>query len=593
MELQRLRIRDRRDSDFITSLFQLWWLLLCVFSMATCSGGIVLLAQDAPKQTPPGGDVPTLKVATKLTVEDVTVTDSYHRPVHGLEQSDFTVKEDGRLQVIRHFEEYGAGTTTQQAPRQLPANTYTNAQPVPANTNVVNILLLDNITTGMGNRMDLENVNYPKQKAIRYLNKMPAGTQVAILKLENGLHLVQGVTTDKAILLAAMNTISFKLVPGSITGPPLSLFQACQIANSQSRLVLEAMEQEAAYLSQIKGRKNLIWFMPGIPWLTHYSSFSGIPCLIDYTEQLHRAYGLLNEAQIALYPVDPRGLVADSLSLDSRPPVGRGMSPSSGFGAHRSLNSDHYSLGDMAKATGGIAFFNRNDLDGVIGEAIATGAEYYSLAYIPPLSRYDGQYHTIEIRVDRPHLNLQYRPGYTSMDLTKPMKIPEVADQSSPKPVSPTRSAFAVAMDHGEAATTQMLFDVSVTPSTAPAKPGDPAVIGRLNPLLKGKPLVRYDLSFTLPGDQIALVNAPDGTRQASVELVVMAYDAEGKMLNLHGQAKTWAVKPEQVAQFTQQSLPVKMQFDLPSGKMFLRFGVFDLLSQKIGTLEIPETVAK
>jgi hypothetical protein len=35
------------------------------------------------------------------------------------------------------------------------------------------------------------------------------------------------------------------------------------------------------------------------------------------------------------------------------------------------------------------------------------------------------------------------------------------------------------------------------------------------------------------------------------------------------------------------------MQFDLPSGKIFVRLGVLDLASQKIGTLEIPEAVAK
>ena len=64
-------------------------------------------------------------------------------------------------------------------------------------------------------------------------------------------------------------------------------------------------------------------------------------------------------------------------------------------------------------------------------------------------------------------------------------------------------------------------------------------------------------------------------------------------MLNFLGQIARWSVKPEQVAQFAQQSLQVPMQFDLPSGKIFVRLGVLDLPSQKIGTLEIPETVAK
>jgi hypothetical protein len=148
-------------------------------------------------------------------------------------------------------------------------------------------------------------------------------------------------------------------------------------------------------------------------------------------------------------------------------------------------------------------------------------------------------------------------------------------------------------MVHGATPSTQLLFNVRITPSTAPAKPGDPLVIGTLDPALKNKSLVRYDLLFTLSGDQIALVEGPDGTRKASIQLFIDAYDAEGKVLNYLGQATKWTLKPEQVALFTQQSLPVPVQFDLPSGKIFLRFGVLDVSSQKVGTLEIPETVAK
>jgi VWFA-related protein len=82
--------------------------------------------------------------------------------------------------------------------------------------------------------------------------------------------------------------------------------------------------------------------------------------------------------------------------------------------------AEQASLRDMADATGGVPYLNRNDLDGALEEAIAAGADYYSLSYVPPLTKYDGQYHTIDVKVDRPNLHLKYRPGYTSVDLTKP-----------------------------------------------------------------------------------------------------------------------------------------------------------------------------
>jgi VWFA-related protein len=550
------------------------------------------IAPAVAEQPSPSSVTPTIKVATKLTVEDVTVTDAGRRPVPGLVRSDFTIKEDGKPQPIRDFEEYSVGRPpSQTAPAQLPANVYTNAQPPPANTSAVDILLLDSVTTGLfrGLKMAPENLAYARQQAIKYLKRMPTETQVAILELGNGLRVVQGVTADQTILLAAMNAVSYKLVGGASMP---SAGEPCNAANTQSRLVVEALEQAAQFLSGIKGRKNLIWFTPGIPWLTNYSAFGSHRCLDDYTPQLQRAYGLLNEAQVALYPVDPRGLVADpTFDASSNPRMVGGPAAAAREAAFGSNNAaEQASLRDMADATGGVPFFNRNDLDAAVGEAIATGADYYSLSYVPPLTKYDGQYHTIDVKVDRPSLHLQYRPGYTSVDLTKP---PQSFDRESSKGAQPPPDPLDLAMAHGATPSSELLFNVRVTPSTAPAKPGDPLAIGSLNPMLKGKSLIRYDLVFTFSGDQIALVDGSDGTRKGSVEFDVAAYDAEGKMLNFLGQTARWTVKPGQVAQFTQQSLQVPMQFDLPSGKIFVRLGVLDLASQKIGTLEIPEAVAK
>ena len=77
-----------------------------------------------PPQTAPDSSTVTLKVKAKLTIEDVTVTDGKGKPVRGLTQSDFTVKEDGKPQTIQNFEEHGT-EQSQAAPPKLPPNTYT------------------------------------------------------------------------------------------------------------------------------------------------------------------------------------------------------------------------------------------------------------------------------------------------------------------------------------------------------------------------------------------------------------------------------------------------------------------------------------
>ena len=55
----------------------------------------------------PSSAITTLRVDTKLTIVDVTVSDKNGNPVHGLKQSDFVIKEDGKPQPIRNFDEFG------------------------------------------------------------------------------------------------------------------------------------------------------------------------------------------------------------------------------------------------------------------------------------------------------------------------------------------------------------------------------------------------------------------------------------------------------------------------------------------------------
>jgi hypothetical protein len=189
--------------------------------------------------------------------------------------------------------------------------------------------------------------------------------------------------------------------------------------------------------------------------------------------------------------------------------------------------------------------------------------------------------------VDRPGIHLQYRDGYVSLDLAKPPKIASKSrDKNAPRPMS----EFQAAMSHGVAPSTGLLFDVRVLPS---AKPGGPSAIGSLNPSLKGKPLVRYNFSFILPSNQITLEDGPDQTHIATVELALAAYDGDGKILNSLEQAGEVAVKPEMLASFLARPFQVPLELDLPTGSIFVRVGVRDRSSGKIGTLEVPLTVTK
>jgi len=552
----------------------------------------------APQPKTPAPTVtstPLIKASTTLTIEDVTVADARHMPVHGLLQPDFLIKEDGKQQPIRNFEEYGTERRTEQpSPSQLQANVYTNAKPPAPTTSAVNILMLDDVNTGMVNGLARapENVAFARQQSIKYLGNMPEGAQVAVLQMGSSLQVLQGFTSDKAVLLAAMKSAKYKPVEGTYVTRGSDIGVACAAANLQSELTVNALLQVAAFLSGIKGRKNLIWFTPGTPWLFEYRAFSGTRCLNDYTQQLHTAYALLAAAEIAVYPIDPRGLFGNPAQSAA---LGGDLSPQNfamqqaAFGG--SVATEHGSLRDIADATGGVPFFDRNDLDTAIKEAIENGEDYYSLSYVPPLSKYDGKFHTIEVKVDRPNLHLQYRPGYTSVDPAVPPESPGNNSAAKSEP-APWRKLMAT-MGHGDATSTQLLFDVRVTPSTAIAKRGDPEVIGTPSPALKRRPLIRYDFSFSMAPDQFTLLQTQDGTCESSIDFVFVAYDGPGQALNVVGETDKLTLGPDQVSGFVQRPFQPTLQFDLPPGEIFVRVGVMDVASGKMGILEIPEKVAK
>lgn len=538
--------------------------------------GLVAVALTAFSQTPAEPNpTPTLKVNTRLTLVDVTVTDTKGHPVHGLTQADFTIKEDGKPQPIKNFEAFSGETPVEAA---LQPNVYSNRQT--PHDQAVNILLLDQVTMGLTEdlRFRPAALKAAKEASVNFVKTMPSVTQVAVLEMDgSGLKMLQGFTSNRELLLAAINSVAYQRVPQSIWEPPQSSAVPglprerpnytflCNAMNFQSAQALNALNQMTLFVAGVAGRKNLLWFTRGVPWLVNYQPFGqsqNLSCLSDFKRQMQAVYGRLTAERVAVYPINSVGENDDN-------------NASGGYEA----------LEDLAKSTGGKAHYN-NDLLGALQEDTASGADYYALSYIPPLEKYDGKYHTIEVKVDRPGLQLEYRKGYTSLDLDGPV-LDTKKDHG--KPVQP-KDPFHIAMGYGAPAATQTVFAVRALPSSGPAKPG---VIGSLNPDLKGKPLVRYSFAFDLPRDKITLAELPDGSRKASFELAIAAYDVQGRVLNSLDEKRSFVLKPEMVAGFLQKPFVVPMEIDLPPGALSVRAGVIDEPSQQMGVVEVPLSVVK
>ena len=139
----------------------------------------------------------------------------------------------------------------------------------------------------------------------------------------------------------------------------------------------------------------------------------------------------------------------------------------------------------------------------------------------------------------------------------------------------------------------QLLFDVQVEPSTEPAKPTDPSIFGVLSPKLKDKPLTRYGFVYALPARQLAFTDAADGFHDTTLEFDLAAYDAQGNVVTSLRQATKLHLTADQVQQLAKGPFRYFQQLDLPAGALFLRIGILDRTSSKLGTLEIPVTVPK
>jgi VWFA-related protein len=529
----------------------------CVLAILCLAPSINGNAQQDPNSTP------TLQVYSRLTVVDVTATDAGGQPVYGLKQSDFTILEDGKPQPIRNFEEVGLRPV--MPPPEMPPNVYTNLQP-PAPSSAVNILLLD-----MANEAPIDsNIQWQvsaaaamqyrvKQAARQAVEQMPMGTQVAVLSMTNNLRILQSFTSNRTLLEAAIDATPYELDGNGDV--------QCVQSNNRNCMVLESFDQIAVSSAAIHGRKNLIWFTVGVPAITDPNDRPR--CLPDYSLSLSHAYDQLTAAQVSVYPVSAIG-----------------VDP---------LGARDLSMQMVAEATGGVAYSESNDIASAVVNAINNGANYYSIAYTPPSPKYNGVYHKIDVRVDRPDVQLVFRKGYYSDDLAKD-KLPLGLTFSMTPPPAYAGNMKAP-MSRGMATSQQILFDVGVERSKAPPKPDSsaPPVLGTLAASQQGKRLTRYAFSYSVPAQQIAFTPGPNNTHNGSLDFDIAVYDANDTLLTGLSQIVKTNLSDKTYQQQLANKEPIRFtqQIDLPPGQLFIRVGVLDHTTNKTGTLELPLKVGK
>src|SRR5438270_6078908 len=389
--------------------------------------------QPAATQQPPQSGVATLRAGTQLVVVDVVVTDKRQKSIQGLQAYDFTLIEENVPQVVKHFEEHTALTpadaTKFPALPKFPPGVFTNYTPAPVN-GAVNLLLLDALNTPLGDQA------YVRQQLLAYLNATPPGTRIAIFGLTNQLTILQGFTSDPALLKAVASSKLGKnspLLQDAVGGSGIQNSTADDLedagadattvanlrqfdAQQQSfqlqlrvKYTLDAMNQLARYLSSIPGRKNLIWFSGSFPISVLPDTTGNLTdpfaVVADYEKEFRDTVNLLARSQVAVYPIDARGLtnapILDAATSRNYASPGRGPARMT-----QDLNkfstdtfAEHSTMSQMAEATGGHAFYNTNGLTQAVATAINNGSNFYTLTYTPANPAGDGKFRKIKVQL--------------------------------------------------------------------------------------------------------------------------------------------------------------------------------------------------
>lgn len=572
---------------------------------------------SATAQSNSAKPIPVLHTSSRLVVEDVVVTDAQQHPIHQLSPSDFTILEDGHPQTIKVFEEHQAGgpAPVPPLPRFAPGK-FTNYSPAPAN-GALNVLLLDKLNTPMSAQAVV------RDQILKYLKHTPAGTRIAIFGLTTQLRLLQGFTSDPALLrsliegkrtlpgnspllansLSADGTGASSLMDtagdalgnspdAAMVADSLQQFEAQQQSfqfTLRAQYTLDAFNQLARYLSALPGRKNLIWFSGSFPIsvLPDADQQDPFAAVSSSEDEFRSTVNLLARSQVAVYPIDARGLMTEPMLSAANSGRALVRNPSAMNKAEEQFfqqtNSEHGTMTQMAEATGGKAFVDTNDLTASIAKAIEAGSNYYTIAYSPTDKDQDGDFRRIDIKLDRPGAKLAYRRGYYAEEPASSGHHKQ--DQNvaaSPSPDSPIR----VAMMHGAPDPDQIVFIADVRPTTSStessAAPGNQPAPG-----LSG-PFRRYTVTFVLnPGD-LDCAAMPDGDHHCLIEFASYVYNANGALMNTQTNGINAAIPPARYASFLKGPFAYRQQISVPAkGEYFLRLGLSDDTANHLGALEL------
>jgi VWFA-related protein len=373
-------------------------------------------AQDS--STAQGGFV--LKINGELVLTNVVARDAKTgEVVQGLKQSDFSISENGKQQRIDtfDFESVDKATPLNEAlVSGLAAGVSGNgtkavvvAKPEELRNHRLIVMFFD-LTS-----MQPEDLDRSVLAAQDFLKqKMQAADLVALVSLGDTLKVDQDFTADKNALINEVGVYNGTEGQGFAQGATANSNQVedttgyspdeSEYNDINTDRELFALRAVAKSLEKIGEKKSLLYFSGGI-------SRDGI----ENQASLRSAVNAAVRANLAIYSVDTRRLQAISPLGDASTGSLRGTGAYNGGALLNNMNANFATqevMATLSSDTGGKAFFDSNDFAPAFAQVERDTSAYYAIGFHSTNPMRDGKYRKLTIKINRPGVKLEYRPGY-------------------------------------------------------------------------------------------------------------------------------------------------------------------------------------
>jgi hypothetical protein len=538
-----------------------------------------------------------IRISSELVLVDALVLDKQGNQVTDLSAEDFEILQDGKPQKIVNFTYVNTDKNASNAkiPTQpqskkdkkaIPPPPVSLRSPIPGR--IITFVVDD------GNCLaTIQGTASIRDSLRKFINEqMLSDDKVAIYRTRGGSSLLQTYTSNKEVLNRVVDKISW--FPSSC-GSAFEAFRdkstiKASVGESSRGRGAESFESEADKEfreanerrdreNQVIGTIGVVGFvidrMKNLPQRKHIFLLSeGI--ITDFNS---RAFDSLREladkalrSSVVVHTISAKGVTVPGMLTaqdEVLPGIVRGGTDNTGpatdarISEERQLNEG---LAYLSYTTGGKFIRNRNNLDTGVKEVLDAEKGYYLIGYQPDENTFKGKnFHRIEVRLKRPDLIVSSRKGFYG-------RLEEENRQPKNKSAeTPLYQAISSPLQ-------ETGMDIRLTTLV-----GSDAVEGNFIRAL-----------FHVKGEDLTFTDEPDGTKKVVLDVVVVAFDEKGKVVDEFNRTYPIGIPPQGVETIKQNGL--EFSTDMPvkkPGFYSFRLAVRDNNSKRLGSagdfVEIPD----